>query len=262
MVSEFNPRGREYQNQGNNLVSISGKLPYYMELQTGKILDIFCQLYKANLPTDRKLARTKINGWLYNRTRPGFYIDLSDDLKLGYAHQKDGSGTQHYWRLFFNDNFKSQIELIINSTALVVGTKNKAENNTSNNNSRTYTEGLKEWGGMYFRSEAEICLAEELARQGLMFFANIRGRVNNLTAPISKNQSTGRLELDFLVFKNGQCLSLEVDGNHHEQSEQKLRDYARDRLLLKEQINTVRFKANECYECPELVVQELISFFH
>lgn len=262
MSSEFNPSGREYRNQSNNLVSISGKLPYYMELQTGKILDVFCQLYKANLPTDRRLARDKIRGWLYNRTRPGFYIELADDLNLGYAHQKDGSGTQHYWRLFFNDTFKGQIESIINSTALVVGTRNKAENNTSNNNSKTYTEGLKEWGGMYFRSESEIRLAEELERQGLMFFANVRGRVNNITAPISKNQSTGRLELDFLVFKNGQCLSLEVDGIHHNESDQKLRDYARDRLLLKEQINTVRFVANECYESPKLVVQELLSLFN
>jgi very-short-patch-repair endonuclease len=257
MISEFNPSGKEYQNKGNNLVSISGKLPYYMELQTGKVLDIFCHLYKDHLPPERKTARTKINGWLYNRTRPGFYFELANDLHLAYGHQKDGLGTQHYWRLFFNNTFKGQIESIINCSALVIGTKNKEESHSS----KTYTEGLKEWGGMYFRSESEIRVAEELDKQGLMFFANLRGRVNNVTAPLSKNQSTGRLELDFLVFKNGQCLSLEVDGSHHEKSDQKLRDYARDRLLLKEQINTVRFTANECYEYPELVVQEIISFF-
>ncbi|MBL1211540.1 DUF559 domain-containing protein [Geminocystis sp. GBBB08] len=94
-----------------------------------------------------------------------------------------------------------------------------------------------------------------------MFFANVRGMVNTASSPISKNQTTGRLEIDFFVFDGGKCFSIEVDGNHHQQIGQVNRDYARDRLLLREQIPTARFTADECYQQPEQVVSEIIALF-
>lgn len=258
MLTDFNPRGKEYRTKGANLVPIGGKLPYFLELPTGKILDIFVNLFKDKLSGDRKTARQKINQWLYPRTRPSFYMELNDKLHLAYAHQKDGHGTQHYWRLFFDDNLKNHIESIIHSTALVVGKETPA---SDGNNCQSYSEGLKEWGGMYFRSEAEIALAEELHNRGLMFFANVRGMVNTEFSPVSQGQSSGRLEVDFLVFHKGQCISIEVDGNHHQENDQIRRDYSRDRLLLKEQISTARFTAQECYEHTQLVVREIINLF-
>lgn len=257
--NDFNPNGKEHYTRGTNLVPIGGKLPYYLELQTGKILDIFITLFQDKLPRDRKQARTKINNWLYNRTRHGFYFELGQNIHIAYAHQKDGRGTQHYWRLFFNEQLKHTIETIVNSTAIVIISGNQT---TDNNNNKTGNEGLKEWNGMYFRSESEIALAEELSHRGIMFFANVRGLVNTGNSPMSKNHTTGRLEVDFMVFHQGKCISIEVDGIHHQQVGQIKRDYARDRLLLKEQISTARFTADECYEQPNLVVSEIMALFN
>jgi hypothetical protein len=258
-VQDFNPQNKEHQTKGNNLVPIGGKLPYYLELQTGRVLDILIQLFQHQLPKNRSEARNKIKNWLYNRARPGCYLELGQHFHIAYGHQKDGRNTQHYWRLFFDDTLKKTIETIVNSSAMVI---NPQKTTTDDDNSRNGNEGLKEWGGMYFRSEAEIRLAEELNHRGLMFFANVRGMVNTASSPISKNQTTGRLEIDFFVFDGGKCFSIEVDGNHHQQIGQVNRDYARDRLLLKEQIPTARFTANECYQQPEQVVSEIIALFN
>ncbi|BAZ33816.1 hypothetical protein NIES4074_63300 (plasmid) [Cylindrospermum sp. NIES-4074] len=54
---------------------------------------------------------------------------------------------------------------------------------------------------------------------------------------------------------------LEVDGNHHQESEQKTRDYVRDRVLLREGIPTVRFTYDECYNQSEKVVIEFLNMF-
>lgn len=198
--NDFELSGKEHYTRGGNLVPIGGKLPYYLELPTGKILDIFNSLFKHKLPQDRKQARTKINSWLYNRTRQGFYMELDQHLHIAYAHQKDGRGTQHYWRLFFDEKFKNIIESIVNSTAIVIISGNKkAEHNTNNPNNKNGYEGLKEWNGMYFRSESEIALAEELSHHGIMFFANVRGLLNTADFSLAKKQATGRLEIDFLV---------------------------------------------------------------
>lgn len=132
---------------------------------------------------------------------------------------------------------------------------------SNTHNGSNYTNGLKEWGGMYFRSEPEIRLAQELDRLGIMFFANARGRVNPDLSPISQNNSNGRLEVDFLVFHQGKCISVEVDGNHHQENEQIFRDYTRDRLLLREKIPTVRFLAQDCFHNPSSVVKELLAMF-
>lgn len=258
---DFSLGEKEHNVKSSQIISLGGKLPYYLELPTGKILDVLLELFQnsSSLPKNRKEARSKINHWLYNRTRPGCYVELGKKLHLAYGHQKDGRGTQHYWRLFFDDLYKNQIEIAVNSSAIVI-----SKNQTSqqqNNHAQSAYPGLKEWGGMYFRSEAEICLAEELSHQGILFFANVRGMMNTASAPLAHTQATGRLEVDFLVFHLGKCLSIEVDGIHHQETGQIKRDYARDRLLLSQQIPTARFTAEECYQQTDLVVAEIVNFF-
>jgi very-short-patch-repair endonuclease len=51
-----------------------------------------------------------------------------------------------------------------------------------------------------------------------------------------------------MVFCQGKCLILEVDGQHHEEAGQVIRDYARDRVLLRSGVPTVRFTAKDCYK--------------
>jgi very-short-patch-repair endonuclease len=76
---------------------------------------------------------------------------------------------------------------------------------------------------------------------------------------VSNGQLTGRVEADFLVFSQGKCVVLEVDGAHHAEGSQVIRDYARDRVLLRSGLPTVRFTAKDCMERPDEVVAELLS---
>ncbi|UBF24261.1 endonuclease domain-containing protein [Kovacikia minuta CCNUW1] len=76
---------------------------------------------------------------------------------------------------------------------------------------------------------------------------------------VSDSQLTGRVEADFMVFYQGRCLILEVDGEHHMEGEQTIRDYARDRVLLRSGIPTVRFTAKDCMIRPREVVSEFLS---
>ena len=82
-----------------------------------------------------------------------------------------------------------------------------------------------------------------------------------MRSPVSASKITGRLELDFLVFKNGKCICLEVDGSQHSRKGKVERDYVRDRLILREGIPTVRFTAKECFNQPKRVVEEFLELF-
>jgi very-short-patch-repair endonuclease len=246
--------GKEHQVSSSSLVSINGKLPYYQELRTSTLLNV---LTTFSSKQDKNL-RKKINQWLYSRTRPGFYLELNDRLHLAYADQRDGHGSQHWWRLFFDEQYQQQIENATKSSALTVGTKASSSDRTSGNHN-----AYKEWGGMYFRSEAEIAIAEELDKRNVLFFGNIRGRLNEKDLPAAKASQclSGRVELDFLVFKDRKCMILEVDGQHHQEGTQTMRDYVRDRVLLREGIPTARFTAQECITRAADVVTEFLELF-
>ena len=233
------------ENSGE-LVSIGGKLPLLRELRTSQLLDFFVAL-SAN---KEKNLRKRINQWLYPKTRPGFYMEIKPNLHLAYADQRDGHGSQHWWRLFFDQDWQERIEQIVRGSALVVG------QNTSNGHNET-----TEWGGMYFRSPVEIKIAEALDRRGVLFFGNARGRISSQGSPVSASRMTGRLEIDFLVFYKGKCISLEIDGKHHQEDAQTHRDYIRDRLLLREGIATARFTAQECMESPDAAIEEFLNLF-
>ncbi len=120
---------------------------------------------------------------------------------------------------------------------------------------------MTEWGGMYFRSKPEIAIAKALNTKRVLFFANVRGRreLADMAMPIAESEATGRLELDFLIIRHGHCFSLEVDGQHHQNGGQTTRDYARDRLLLREGVPTVRFTAQQCLSYPNAVVTEFLE---
>ena len=78
--------------------------------------------------------------------------------------------------------------------------------------------------------------------------------------PISNGQLSGRVEADFLLVAGGRCLILEVDGQHHNGESQTVRDYARDRALLKVGgISTIRFTALDCIKRPAEVVAKALA---
>ena len=60
----------------------------------------------------------------------------------------------------------------------------------------------------------------------------MRGRLNEQDLPAAKASQclSGRVELDFLVFQNRKCMILEVDGQHHQEGTQTIRDYVRSRF--------------------------------
>lgn len=54
---------------------------------------------------------------------------------------------------------------------------------------------------------------------------------------------------------------LEVDGQHHQEATQTIRDYVRDRVLLREGIPIARFTAQECMTRTADVVTEFLELF-
>jgi very-short-patch-repair endonuclease len=198
-------------------------------------------------------TRTQVNEWLYRNTRPGFvFAPPSYELQLTYADQRGGHGTAHWWRLYYGDSLKSQVETILQGTALTV-TQPTPQTNQANSGVRAPYE----WGGMYFRSKVEIKIGQELEKRGVTFFANVRGRYSLDGSPVSKDLLNGRVELDFLVFHQGKCVILQIDGPQHKG--QRERDYAGDRLMLREGIPTVRFTTKECQERQGDVVAEFLA---
>jgi hypothetical protein len=246
----MNPEDRESPTSpapDGAVVPIGGKLPDYREVNTSQLVDFLLTLNRQPGETSRK----KIRDWLYSRTRPGFYFEIEVNLHLAYADQRDGPNTLHRWRIFHDRSWGEKIDRCLQSSALATVNKTNGK-----------ADGF-EWGGMYFRSPVEVKIAEALDRRGVLFFANARGRVSDEGSPASRKSDrfTGRLEIDFLVFQKGRCLSLEIDGKHHEESTQAHRDYIRDRVLLREGIPTARFTAQECLQSPDTVIEEFLHLF-
>lgn len=245
----FEIEGQEHL-VSSSLVPIGGKLPFYQEIRTSRLLDFLQTLFKPE-----KDLRKRISKWLSSRTRPGFYLEIKPDLHLAYADQRDGYGTQHWWRIFFDDHRKEGVERIIGDSALAVpeesGTRTTSENNPL------------EWGGLIFRSPIEAGIAKALDKKGVLFFANIQGRIGHQGSPVAKASGglTGRLDVNFLVFYKRKTLILEVVHQFHDPDSNLIRDDVRDRLLLREGIAAARFTAQECEEHPDAVVAEFLNLF-
>ena len=227
----------------STLVSESGGLPLSIDLFTSKLLDVL--LVMMNLPAN---DRQKLNQMLYGKTKPGLILDVKPGLiRLAYLGQPHGHGSQHKWRLYFSEELKDLISQASSGTALVAAGQQSDSGN--------------EWGGTNFRSLAEKKVAEALYQQNILFFVNCVCRVSDRGSPVSANQSNGRYEVDFLVFLKGKAMILEVDGQQHKEGSQTIRDYVRDRLMLREGIPTARFTGQECLEKPDQVVQEFLNLF-
>ncbi|GAB1541677.1 hypothetical protein NUACC21_43490 [Scytonema sp. NUACC21] len=258
---ELTLEGVERNADSTSIIPIGGQLPYYLEVQTSKLLDFLVSTSNKNFD---KSLRKRINTFLYSRTRPGFYLEMNEHLHLSYADQREGHGTQHWWRLFFDDEYRQKVEQFTRGSALAVPGKDVPRpDRNSFGNGNGHANAAYEWGGMYFRSQAEIKIAGELDKREVLFFANTRGRVGRQGSPVSDASGwlTGRVEVDFLVFYNRKCMILEVDGQHHQESVQTTRDYLRDRVLLREGIPTVRFEAKDCFAKPADVVTEFLNIF-
>ncbi|MBD2425413.1 DUF559 domain-containing protein [Phormidium sp. FACHB-1136] len=253
---DINLNANGHSGTSDTLVSIGGNLPYSYLVPTGKLLDVFLALSASgrNLKgAARAKARKKFNAWLYNHTRPRFvYLVKEGVFHIAYAGQPGGAGSQHHWHIFCNEAYKAQVEFIVGITSTPPPGPGNAQGGPGGN----YTQ---EWGGLYLRSEAEIRIAKALEETGLLYFANVRGRVGLKDTLVSDSQLTGRVEVDFMVFYQGVCLVLEVDGQHHNEQGQAVRDYARDRVLLRAGLPTVRFTAKDCLQQPQQVVSEFVS---
>jgi very-short-patch-repair endonuclease len=237
--------------QSTALVPSIGKLPHCFEVETGKFLVVVMALS----PNTRDLSakqkhkkRKELYSRLYNKTRPGFYAELSESLHFAYAGQPQGHGKPHQWRLFCDDGLQEWLETFIHGTGLTTASSSTATGNYQ-----------VEWGGLYLRLEAERRIAEALDRAGVLFFANARGRVGLKGSIVSNEQLTGRIEVDFLILHQGKSLVLEVDGSQHSEAEQTIRDYAKDRVLLRAGVPTVRFTARDCLKQPKAVVAEMLT---
>lgn len=53
-------QGVEHKVKGGSIVSVGGELPYYLEIQTSKLLDLLVALSRQNNGQDKAL-RDKIN---------------------------------------------------------------------------------------------------------------------------------------------------------------------------------------------------------
>jgi hypothetical protein len=249
-LTKFNPSGEEQNLNASAIVVQSSSLKYFIELRTTALIDYMLKIYTTS---NSAYTRKSISDWLNIRNRPGFYKELSANLHLAYGDQRDGHGTQHWWKLFFNDDYKPSV---LNNIKIEIGLV-KSTQLTDNSNSQY------QWGGLNFRSKTEVRIAHALHSQRILFFANSRAYMDLTDLPISNadNKLKERVEIDFLVFYKQKCMILEVDGDHHQQSAQITRDYRRDRVLLRDGIRTVRFDASECYNRPIDVVMEFLNLF-
>lgn len=147
--------GVEKEHRGNGLVPLGGRLPHYLELKTSQRLDCLQVLIPS---TAGQKNRKRLCASLASRTRIGMYLEINEHLHLAYADQRNGRGSQHWWRLFFDDSRREVVGRAFNATAIAVGTKRRQEE------ARHTNQGAPSicWSGMYFRSKAELRIAQVL----------------------------------------------------------------------------------------------------
>lgn len=241
------------QSIDSALLATQPQLPYRKELTTGKLLDVLQSVYSNKQAGFRKT----LNQRLFSRTRPNFQVAIKPTLYLAYLDQRDGHGTQHWWRILYDHTWQELVERSVKSTS-ISHYRPKPEHSDRDSYRANF-----EWGGMFFRSPVEVTIAQALDRRQVTFLGNARGRFGGDSTSLSdrSNVNNGRFETDFLVFYRGKCMALEVDGKHHLGEFQTARDYVKDRLFLKEGIITVRFTAQECLHQPDDVVAEFLHLF-
>jgi len=109
-----------------------------------------------------------------------------------------------------------------------------------------------EWQRLYFSSVSEVKIAQALDRVGVLFFPNCRGRLN--TTEGRRNR-----ECDFLICYEGIWGILEVDGEPFHPASRAAEDHKRDGFFLDHGVWVHRFDSNECFNCPDDVVQRFLQ---
>jgi hypothetical protein len=109
------------------------------------------------------------------------------------------------------------------------------------------------WNDLRFRSQPEIKIAEALDKAGVLFYPNCKARIST---PLGREGK----ETDFLVFYQGKCGILEVDGEPWHPPSRTVHDHERDRLFKVHGIRVVEhYDATRCSQQPDEVVREFLE---
>ena len=108
------------------------------------------------------------------------------------------------------------------------------------------------WQNLYFSSVSEVKIAQALDRAGVLFFPNCRGR-------LTTTEGCRNRESDFLVCYEGIWGILEVDGEPFHPASRAAEDHKRDGFFLDHGVWVHRFDSNECFNCPDDVVQRFLQ---
>ncbi len=108
------------------------------------------------------------------------------------------------------------------------------------------------WQNLYFSSVSEVKIAQALDRAGVLFFSNCVGR-------LTTTQGRRNFERDFLVCDAGYWGILEVDGEPYHPPSRAAEDHKRDGFFLDCGVWVHRFDSNECFNCPDDVVQRFLQ---
>ena len=88
MALDLNLKSSEHTTASNALVTSGGKLPHSFQVSTSKLLDVIVALSPRgrNLTSkQRKAFRQTVNKSLYNKTRPGYYLEVGNVLHIAYV---------------------------------------------------------------------------------------------------------------------------------------------------------------------------------
>ena len=208
-------------------------------MPTSQLLDLLCIMFPQQ-------PRKNLNSRLDRYHDYQKYVNIKGML-ITYAGQPGGSATQHQWAISLDDAAEDIQEIFKTyrrkSVSLVL--RSPKDNQGQN--------ATLEWHGLFFRSPAELKIAEALDDNNILFFPNSRGRVSD------RYQQKSTIEVDFLIIHQGKVGILEVDGATYHPSAAK--DHQRDRLFMRQGVLCSRFEATECLNNPQGVVEEFLSLF-
>ena len=204
----------------------SSDLPHSSRLNTSQLLDFILDISNKSDSESRK----KLYNWLYVRTRLGAYYEINNNFHISYFGQPNGTGTFHYWNVYYTDIYRTKIlKISFDSSSLKL------------------------------RSKPEHLIARELYSRQILFFTNCAGIISPINYPLLNQNFPGRLEVDFIIFLKGKVIALEIDGKHHNQKFNRQLDYCKDRVLTSNGFKVYRYSSAEVMESPNLVVDELIK---
>jgi len=213
--------------------------PQEIECDTSQLLDLLTIIFPQQ-------NRQKINKHLYRNYRDRSKALDIKGMVICYAGQPGGLGTKHRWTVNLaraTEELKQKFAEFQKRSRSIVPTFTPQNNQGQN--------ASIEWNGLFFRSPAEVQIAEALDRHNILFFPNARCRITD------RNERKDVVEVDFLIVGFGRMGLLEVDGATYHTSAAS--DHQRDRLFMRQGILCSRFTAAECLNNPEQVVEEFLE---